>query len=68
MLRWPGEPIPGAVHEWARMWTNELFEPDDVAAWMDAGLKGNEAHRATELCREGWTPATWAGRRGGRVY
>lgn len=63
MLRWSDEPIPGVVHEWARMWTNELFEPDDVAAWMDAGLKGNEAHRATELCREGWTPVTWASRR-----
>lgn len=59
-LRYPGERTPQVVYEWAQMWIEEFFEVADVAAWMDAGLKGNEAHRAAELCREGWTPAAWA--------
>lgn len=61
-LRYTGEPIPSLVHEWAQMWLMEWFEPADVAAWMDAGLKGNEAHLAARLRREGWTPGTWASR------
>jgi hypothetical protein len=61
-LRYPGERTPQVVYEWAQMWIEEFFEVADVAAWMDAGLKGNEAHRAAELCREGWTPAAWATR------
>jgi hypothetical protein len=60
-----GQPIPDVVREWAQMWIKEWFEPKDVAAWMDAGLRGNEAHRAAQLCREGWTPDDWA-RHGGQ--
>jgi hypothetical protein len=64
-LQYTGEPTPSVVYEWAQMWIEEWFDADDVAAWMDAGLKGNEAHRAAQLCRDGWTPHAWA-RRGGR--
>ncbi|MGD9529312.1 MAG: translation initiation factor IF-2 N-terminal domain-containing protein [Pseudonocardia sp.] len=59
-LRSPGEPIPGVVYEWAQMWINEWFDPDEVAAWMDAGLKGNEAHRAAQLRGNNWSPDAWA--------
>jgi NAD(P)-dependent dehydrogenase (short-subunit alcohol dehydrogenase family) len=40
------------------MWIEEWSDADDVA-WMDLGLKGNDAHRAAQLCRGGWTPDAW---------
>jgi len=63
-LQRAAEPTPAVVFEWAQTWIEQWFEPGEVAAWMDAGLKGNEADRAVQLCREGWTPRSWAERGG----
>lgn len=51
--------VPAVVHQWAQMWIEKWFEADEVAAWMEAGLKGNEAHLAAQLRRERWTPVSW---------
>ncbi|MER5671927.1 hypothetical protein [Pseudonocardia alni] len=48
------------VFEWANGWAREIFEPDDLRAWLDAGLGPNQSTRAAALRSEGWTPAEWA--------
>lgn len=61
--RSPGESFPPVVHEWAQRWTEAYFEPSEVAAWLAAGIKGNDVDGAARLRRAGWTPTTWPDRR-----
>lgn len=59
-----GESIDPMVFEWEKGWAKQRFFPDEVRAWLAAGLSPNQYAKAAELHDERWRAEQWARRHG----